>query len=110
MAALLATCYELSLYRLCQLFLFSGFVTSLTQFGQSITKWRRSTDGKTNTSSLSQGSNLSLASQGKNGAEPPEDVGTRNHVTHAAMSEFTPVVRRKKSMNAGNGAFSASKK
>ena len=90
---------------------FSGFVTSITQFGQSITKWRRSTDGKTNTSSLSQGSNLSLASQGKTGADPPEDVNSQNHVTHSAMSDFTPVVRRKKSINAGtSSAFSASKK
>ena len=83
-----------------------GFVSSIAQ---SITKWRRSTDGKTNTSGFSQGSNMSHMSVGHTRSHPEHtDEG---QVYQFTATEATPVVRRKKPVHTAEGkAFSASKK
>ncbi|XP_045176312.2 uncharacterized protein LOC123536882 [Mercenaria mercenaria] len=85
---------------------FQGFVSSIAQ---SITKWRKSTDGKTNTSGLSQGSNVSHVSVGNTRSHPVQtDEG---QVYQFTATEATPVVRRKKAGPVTEGkAFSASKK
>ena len=92
------------------LFLLPGFIS---QIGQSITKWRRSTDGKTNTSSLSQGSNLSIASNDRCGEQDTIDDNYSQNVVlpQYIPSNITPVVRRSKTTVTGShGPFSASKK
>ncbi|XP_060585598.1 rho GTPase-activating protein gacU-like isoform X2 [Ruditapes philippinarum] len=85
---------------------FQGFVSSIAQ---SITKWRKSTDGKTNTSGFSQGSNMSHVSVGHTRSHPEQsDDG---QVYQFTATEATPVVRRKKPTHLAEGkAFSASKK
>ena len=91
----------------------SCFLGFISQIGQSITKWRRSTDGKTNTSNLSQGSNLSIASRDRCGepSSADDDYSQNVVIPQYAMSNITPVVRRSKSTVTGShGPFSASKK
>ncbi|KAL4237260.1 Rho GTPase-activating protein 6 [Mactra antiquata] len=90
---------------------FQGFVSSIAQ---SITKWRKSTDGKTNTSSISQGSNVSHLSVA-GGAPSKNETNEKCEDTapQAPVYQFTatPVVRRKKTAPGTEGrAFSASKK
>lgn len=87
----------------------SGFVSSIAQ---SITKWRKSTDGKTNTSGISQGSNISHLSVAGGGhsqtTSKSEEVAQQGPVYQFTA---TPVVRRKKNIPGTEGrAFSASKK
>lgn len=89
---------------------FQGFVSSIAQ---SITKWRRSTDGKTNTSGISQGSNashVSMSGQNKSHTVQSEEGGFQSQVYQFTATEATPVVRRKKAVGAEGKAFSASKK
>lgn len=85
-----------------------GFVSSIAQ---SITKWRRSTDGKTNTSGMSHGSNashISATGHGRSG----KDSSYCNQGYQFSGMDATPVMRRNMPhMPATEGrAFSASKK
>ncbi|XP_052769615.1 uncharacterized protein LOC128209571 isoform X2 [Mya arenaria] len=89
---------------------FQGFVSSIAQ---SITKWRRSTDGKTNTSGISQASNASQVSGTGSYRQPvqTEDGAYENRTFQFAAGEATPVMRRPKNAPSTDGrAFSASKK
>ena len=68
-------------------------------------------DGKTNTSGISHGSNLSIASQDRYEGACQHDDLSQDQVHQFMTSDITPVVRRTKSTVTGsNGAFSASKK
>lgn len=87
---------------------YAGFVSSIAQ---SITKWRRSTDGKTNISGMSHGSNSShISAVGHGGAG--KDSSYYNQGCHYSAADTTPVMRRNVPfMPATEGrAFSASKK
>ncbi|WAR20522.1 RHGBA-like protein [Mya arenaria] len=88
----------------------ASFVSSIAQ---SITKWRRSTDGKTNTSGISQASNASQVSGTGSYRQPvqTEDGAYENRTFQFAAGEATPVMRRPKNAPSTDGrAFSASKK
>lgn len=86
------------------LLLFFCSVGIVNTIAQSITKWRRSTDGKTgNVSNLSQASNISDISTKCNKSTVINEVSVD-------LTAATPVVMRKRKASEDVVAFSTSKK
>lgn len=87
---------------------FTGIVSSIAQ---SITKWRRSTDGKTgNVSNISQASNISDSSHLSNKFNKSTACTTHHEHKHIDLTAATPVVMRKRKASGEAVAFSTSKK
>ncbi|XP_062601374.1 rho GTPase-activating protein 11A-like isoform X2 [Saccostrea cucullata] len=83
---------------------FQGVISTIAK---SVTKWRRSTDGKSNTS---QSSNMSTMSQYSNKSHISNKANSSNLQTiHTDIATATPVVIRKRKAS-GEMPFSASKK
>lgn len=82
----------------------SGVISTIAK---SVTKWRRSTDGKSNTS---QASNMSTVSQYSNKSQISTKANSSNiQPTQTDFTAATPVVIRKRKAS-GEMPFSASKK